>query len=297
MKKFFKVLIIAFFVVCPSRVHASGLLAAGATIAAEAAGSAAIVAALEQIHAVEIIKFISTAKETADTARDTYKNLQKLIDAEKRSLKNIQSIVDIRSVSDFVNWTNRTMYLAREEEYYYNQMGIKIGNNTYKMHEINQIPDAMRNSFRDPYDGDFTEDEKRDMWIRLGLTPGNYNYMKTWEERNDKIAKRILTYSDVFADEFEEAAERNQNIMDKYRESGDDLDINEIEKEAHITAMNTEMAIREQTRLMVEMHEYQLSRDRLAAIPPSPPKRSDFWDEDPFGSISGGHGVNNYENW
>jgi len=293
MRKFFKVLFVAIFFVFPLRVHASGIAAA----AAEISGSAAIITAMEQIHATELVQFLATAKKTFETARDTYKNLEKAIEVERKAWNNIRSVVDIRSVEDFMSWTNRTMYLARQEEDIYNQMGVRIGNKTYKMHEIDQIPDAMRNSFRDPFEGDFTEEEKRNMWIKLGLTPGNYNYMKTWEERNNKIAKRILTYSDIFADEMEEAAERNENIMGKYTESSDDLDINEITKEAHITAMNTEMAIREQTRLIIEMHEYELSKDRMNAMLPSPPKRSDFWDEDPFGSITGGQGVNNYERW
>jgi len=293
MKKLLKVFVVVFFVACPLRVHAVGAAAA----AAESLGAAAIVATLEKNHLIEIVEFAATAAETAKTAKDTYENFLKLKEAERKAWNNIRSVVDIRSVEDFMKWTNRTMYLAREEEYYYSQMGVQIGGNTYKMHEIDQIPDALRNSFRDPWDKDYTEEEKRDMWIKLGLTPGNYNYMKTWQERNDKIAKRIMTYSDIFAAEAEEAAERNQNIMGKYQASSDTLDINEISKEAHITAMNTEMAIREQTRLMIEMHEYQLSRDRMNEQLSTPPKKSDFWGENPFGNISGGQGSNSYENW
>jgi hypothetical protein len=294
MRKFLRVLVVVFFVVLPLRVHAGGLVSA----ATGAMGDAAIIAAMEQIHITEMVEYAVMAAEALNTAKNTLDSFKKLVAAEKRALKNIASVVDIRSVEDFVSWTNRTMYLARQEEDIYNQMGVKIGKNTYKMHEINQIPDAMRNSFRDPYEGDFTEEQVRDMWIKLGLTPGNYNYMKTWEERNNKIAKRILTYSDIFADEMEEAAERNENIMAKYRDSDEDgIDINEITKEAHITAMNTEMAIREQTRLMIEMHDYQMSRDKMNENLPTPPRRSDFWGESPFGSITGGQGSNSYERW
>jgi len=293
MKKFLKVLVVTLFVICPLRVHASGVIAAGA----EAAGALSIIGAIGESTALQIAEYAHIIKNTYDTFENAVKQLEKLKAAEKRAIKNITSIVDIRSIDDFVNWQNRMSYLAREEEYYFNQMGVQIGKNKYDMTQIFDIPDALLNSFRDPFDGDYTEEEKRDMWIKLGLTPGNYNYMKTWEERNDKIAKRILTYSDILADEHEEAAIRNQNVMGKYTVSSEDLDINEITKEAHITAMNTEMAIREQTRLMIEMHEYELSKDRMAATPPSPPKRSFFWDEDPFGSITSGHATNSYENW
>jgi len=294
MRKFLRILVVLIFVVFPLRVHAGGIVSAVTT----GVTNSAIIALLTSTEAMHIANQVVNIVEFATTAKSTYDSFIKLVDAEKRALKNIASVVDIRSVEDFMSWTNRTMYLAKQEEDIYKHMGVKVGNNTYKMHEIMQIPDAMRNSFRDPYEGDFTEEQVRDMWIKLGLTPGNYNYMKTWEERNDKIAKRILTYSDIFADEMEEAAERNENIMGKYQESDEEgIDINEITKEAHITAMNTEMAIREQTRLMIEMHEYQLSRDKMNERLPTPPRRSDFWGESPFGSITGGQGSNSYERW
>ena len=288
MKKFTKLLIVTLFVVCPLRVHAAGAIAAS---------TAAVIAAIGTHSGVQILQFIEMVKNNVKTVENTLNNVKLLTEAERKAWNNLKSIVDVRSIDDFVKWTNRTMYLAREEEYYYNQMGVQIGKNTYKMTEIDQIPDALRNSFRDPWDRDYTDQEKEDMWIRLGLTPGNYNYMKTWQERNDKIAKRIMTYSDIYADEAEEAYARNQNIMDKYSVSSDTLDANEIAKEAHITAMNTEMAIREQTRLMIEMQEYQLSRDRMADTPPSQVKRSSFWGENPFGSITSRQGTNSYENW
>ena len=290
MKKFLRFFVVALFVVCPLRVLASGIIGGAISSATEAISSGLIIEELNRIHLIEIVQF-------AKTAKDTYDDLQESIEAAKRAWNNIRSVADARSVGDFMKWFNRQLYLEREVEERYNKVSVKVGKNAYKLHEIDQIPDALRNSFRDPREGDFTEQEKKDMWVSLGLSPSNYTYLKTWQERNDKIAKRILTYSDVFADEHEEAAARNRNIMGKYLHSGDDLDINEITKEAHITAMNTEMAIREQTRLMIEMHEYNLSRDRMFDTPPNQPRRSDFWDEDPYGSITAGHGVNSYENW
>jgi len=291
MKKFFKFFVVALFVVCPLRVHAAGEIASTIVSAIKGAvDSAGIIKVMNAIHAKEIIELMNTASDTAE-------DLEHTIEATKRAWNNIQSIVDVRSVGDFMKWFNRQLYLEQEVEYRYNKVSVKVGKNSYKLHEIDEIPDALRNTFMDPREVDFTEEEKKQMWVSLGLAPSNYAYLKTWQERNDKIAKRIITYSDVLADEHEEAAARNQNIMGKYSVSSKTLDINEITKEAHITAMNTEMAIREQTRLMIEMHEYNLSRDRMLDTPPNQPRRSDFWGEDPYGSITAGHGVNSYENW
>jgi hypothetical protein len=286
MKGFFVVLVLSFFAVCPMRVHAVG------------AAEAAIVGVLEANHVLEYAQFLLMVKNTLKAAEDTYEDLQHTIKSTERAIKNLQSIVDVRSLSDFMAWNNRQLYLEREVETRYSDISVKVGRNTFRLHEIDEVPDALRNSLRDTFDGNFTEDEKRDMFVSLGLAPSNYAYLKTWEERNQKIAKEIMTYNDVFYDELEEAKERNENIMGKYRVPGDEPpDINEISKEAHITAMNTEMAIREQNRLLVEMHQYTLSRDKIMDTPPTPFRLSDRWNYNVWEPITEGYGVNSYEIW
>ena len=297
MKKFSTLFAIVFFAVCPLKVYSAGAISGVIGAIGDAIGDAAVSATLWEIHGINIVELITTAKKTAETAKNTIDQLKKMEEAAERAIKNIRSVVDVRSVGDFMNWYNRQLYLEREVEYRYDKASVNIGKNTYKLHEIDEIPGAMMNTFRDARDGDFTEEQKRDMLISLGLAPSNYTYLKTWQDRSNKIAKRILTYSDIYSDEQQDAYDRNKNIMDKYDDSSDNLDINEITKEAHITTMNIEMAIREQTRLMNERNEYDLSRDRIMDTPPTPPRRSYFWDENPFGSITEGHGENNYERW
>lgn len=289
MKRFFVVLVVAFLVVCPLKVNALGI--------AESALLTSLEATTAWMYAMQVIEFGNQLEQMVLTVEQSFQQLEHMIDSTERAYKNLRSIVDVRSISDFFEWNNRQLYLEREVEMRYNNISVKVGKNTYRLHEIDEVPDALRNTFRDTFDGDFTEDEKRDMFISLGLAPSNYAYLKTWEERNKKIARQIMTYNDVFYDELDLAKERNDNIMGKYQASSDDLDINEITKEAHITAMNTEMAIREQNRLLVEMHQYTLSRDKIMDTPPTPPQRSRIWGVDPFGSVTEGYGVSNYERW
>jgi len=290
MKRTAKIFLIALAIAFPIRAHASG--------AVVAAGTAAIIASDWAMQVINIVEYVKSAYNAYETAKNSYEQLQNMIDAERRALENLRSVVDVRSWKDFMNWSNRQLYLARESEYYYDQMGVSIGGETIKMREIDKIPGALRNEFRDPRNDDYTEEQKRDMWISLGLTPGNYTYLKTWEDRNDKIAERILTYSQIYHDEHEEAAARNKEFIDNYKKVNEDLHQNEIFKNIHITSMTQEMLLREQNRLMVELMEYELSRQKMAATPPSPPGRSHIWDENPFGPISNsGHFVRTGEGW
>ena len=243
-------------------------------------------------------QYIYKGYQFYQTAVNTYNQFQKMVEAEKRTFNNLRSIVDTRSLADFMNWGNRQLYLARESEHYNEQMGIKIGNNTYSAHDIDKIPAALMNEFSDPFSNELTEEEKRDIWLKMGLTPGNYAYLMAYEDRRDKIAKRIMTYSDIFFDEHEEAAARNRNMINKYGSSNEELDINEISKERHITDMNIEMTLREKTRLLMELSEFELSQQEIDSRPPTPTMRSLIWGADPFGSaVPNSNTINRYESF
>jgi hypothetical protein len=243
---------------------------------------------------MNVVRQVEHIIEMYNTVKNTYETFQHLYRAEKRALENLKSVVDIRSFSDFMNWQNRQMYLERRAEDIYKGMNVKVGKNSYSLTEIDQIPDALRNTFSDPFNKDFTEEEKRDIYLKMGLTPGNYIYLKTWQQRNDAIAKKIRTYGEIFEEETEEAFLSNQNLIDKYKTSSEDIDINEITKEAHITAMKQEMLLRELIQIMIGMHDYDLSRDKMMKTPPSPPKLPYDVGDRIFGSITEGVGSNNY---
>lgn len=286
MRKFLKIIVVLVFLASPVRVHAAGV--------GSAALAAMIYIQLQATHLMQVLSFALELRESIKTVYNTYNQLQRMIDAERRALNNLRSIADVRSISDFMTWQNRQLFLAREAEWHFDRMNVRVGGNTYSMREIEDIPNALRNSFRDPFERDFSEEDRRNLLLRLGMAPGNYTYLRTWEQRNNEIARRIMTYSNIFHAEHEEAAMRNQAVMDRYSVVNEDLDINEILMETHVTAMNTEMAIREQTRIMIEMHEYTLSRDRMMDTPPTPPSLSHHWNSNHFDRITEGIGINSF---
>ena len=228
----------------------------------------------------------SQLADMAKSVKHEYDKLKELKDSAERAVNNLKGVADVKSVGDFKNWFNRQLYLERETEYRYNNIGIKVGKTNYKISDIDKIPAALRNEYFDKYKNDFTSEEIMDMWVNKHLTPGNYAYVKMWQERNEKIAREIRTYNDVFADEFEEAANRNDNLMNKYSKENTELDKNEILKETHITNMNIEMAWRENTMMKGKWIDYRLSRDRLAEIPATPVQPYRNWNESIYGSIT-----------
>jgi hypothetical protein len=256
---------------------------------------ALIYAKLTETEVMNVIRQVANIFQYIETAYNTYETLMNLYRAEERALKNLRSIVDIRSVSDFVNWQNRVFYLGRQEEQIYSRMGVNIDGKRYGITDIDKIPEAMKNDFKDNYRADFSEEDQYNMFTSLGMTPSNYLYMKTWQQRNDAMAKQIRTYREIHADEAEDAAARNQNIISKYQVSGEELDANEIAKEAHITAMNQEMLLRELIQITIGMKDYELSRDKLNEIPPTPPQQPYGAKDKIFGDgITEGRGRRNY---
>jgi hypothetical protein len=291
MKKKIIVFCLLVFVLVPSvKTHAAG--------AASAAVTAAIHALQWSDSIATILSWRQQVLDMRDNITNTYESMRRIVDTERRALENLRSIGDIRSIDDFWSWQNRVFFLARESEQHFNNIQFTVGNRSYGIREVDQIPDALRDNFSDPFARNFTDEERRRFLTQHGrLTAGNYVFMRSWQQRNQEIAQRIMSVDQVLADEFDDAADRNQEMMDRYANVNEDLQEREILMNTHITAMQMEMAIREQTRLMVELHQYQLSRDRMMDTPPTPPFLSDSWNHNPFGSVTQGAGESSFSNW
>ena len=287
MKRITFFIAFVFFFSSPYFVHAGG--AAGAAIAEsiflQDMIQYAADLAIQGKQVYEMVESVLTAKE----------QLENIIASEKRAIKNLKSVLDVRSFGDFMNWFNRQIYLSQKAEASYSELGVSIGKNNIKLSEIDKIPDALRNTFHDPFDKDFTEEEKYQMYTQLGLSPSNYMYLKTWQVEGEDLTKRIMTYGGIFSEEAEEAAWRNREIMDKYMNSSEDSpDANEIAKQSGLSLAQIEMAIREQNNLLMLLHKWLLVKDKENSMPPSPPRLSPDYKQPMFERITGGSGRSSY---
>jgi hypothetical protein len=246
--------------------------------------------------ALEKTYYIQQAEDMVMSIKHLYDQLEHLKRTEERYMKNLKSIMDARSFSDFMGWFNRSLYITQEAERIYNGMGVKIGGKNYGLTDIDEIPDALRNEFVDRHSGDLTEEEKYRVWTRLGLAPSNYFYLKTWQNRSEEIKKRFIAAREMHADELEEAADRNNAILAEYSEESEDIDSNKIAKNSHATQMQIEMVLRDLSLSVDDLKDYIATRDQADKILPNPMMPSENWNRSSFSPITNGKTKERFEN-
>jgi prefoldin subunit 5 len=241
---------------------------------------------MEKTQMENVLYYIMMVEQQVQSVFNTYYQLQNMIRAEERALKNLEGIASVGSYSDLMSWYNRQLYLERQVEERYQNIGVQIGSKNYRISEIEEIPGALRDRFAsDEYWDDFSEEQRREMWMRLGLTPSNYIYQTAWLENERSLARRILTRLDTVNEENQDAFMQNDEILN--------MTINGEVAEKGIlqgilqVAVDTNRAIREANYDAAEWREYQLSLERLKNVPQGRPGLSDIWGAELFtGRIS-----------
>jgi len=241
---------------------------------------------LEATGIEQAIYYAQSMAQFVESVQHAYQQVQHMIEAEKRAIENLRSITDVKNFDDFMKWQNRQLYMEREVEDRFNNLGVKIGGKTYRTGDIDDIPEAMQSTFgREYWENEFTEDQRREMYLNAGLSPGNYTYVKKWREREGDFVKKIQAQAQLWADENEDAANNYNHLIDKYA-SGDEVHTNEILQNINMSLIQQEMVLREIARQMAEKNEYDVAMNQLASTPPNPPRLSDTFNARPFGSIS-----------
>jgi hypothetical protein len=240
----------------------------------------------------QVIYYAQSLTELVANAQNTYNQYQNMIRAEERALANLRSIADVRSFDDFMEWQNRQLYLERQAEYRFKNMGIKIGDKKYTMKNVEDIPEGLRNNFGDPYWEDFTEAQRKEMWTRLGLSPSNYMYVKTWQEREDAIARNFLGKKDAVNEDNMTMYELFKSTADRYATENENIGEKEILMDTHITLMDVSKTLRNILYDMAEKNELELARQKQADTPPNQPRLSDHWNSSTFGPITAEPGKN-----
>jgi len=238
---------------------------------------------------------IKQAAEDAMSVYHLYEQVQHWVRNEERYLKNLRSIMDVRSFQDFMGWFNRSMYIARESERIYSDMGVNIGGKKYYLSEIDEIPEAVRNEYIDRNWDNISEEERYKIWTKLGLAPSNYFYMKTWQNRNEEIKKRLLTSREMHLDEMEDAAARNNDLLAQYSESSDDIDSNTIAKNSGASLAQIEMALRELTVTTDDLMAYIASRDEANKFIPNSYVPYENWNLSLYKRLTDTSFVSNFE--
>jgi hypothetical protein len=110
-------------------------------------------------------------------------------------------------------WNNRQLYMERQVEAKFHSIGMNIGGKRYGLTEAMDIPGALLNDLKDTATGEFTEAQRKRMYVKLGLSPLNYNYVKTWQGRIEDSVKWMATKTEVLNEENAISAEEEAADM------------------------------------------------------------------------------------
>jgi hypothetical protein len=151
--------------------------------------------------------------------------IQTMENQVENQVKNLRNIGEIHSYKDFMDWYNRQLYLERKTEETFTNMNVTIGNRSYKLTDVEGMAYGFNDTFVDHWNKEFTEDQRREMWVKLGVTPSNYAYIQTWNAREQQIAHEFLAAREIQNEKYKNEMERNnenQKALEKDKAKSDD---------------------------------------------------------------------------
>jgi hypothetical protein len=237
---------------------------------------------MSKTHADQVIYYIQMIEQQIQAAQNTYNQYQNLIRAEQRALENLKGITSVNSFDEFMNWYNRQLYLERQTENRFKNLGIKIGGKNYKLADIDKIPDAATNQYVDYWD-DFSPQQRRQMWLNLGMTPANYTYVQAWKAKEKAIADILLTNREVVNEENMAAMERNNEIL--ARAMNEEVGEKGVMQAILEVLVDTNRATREGNLDAAAAREWEAARARQETTADNVPVLSDWWDQNYYRPI------------
>ena len=254
---------------------------------------------LNNTYAAQVIYHAQSIGQMVENAANTYNQFQNLLRMEKMALNNLTNVADIRSWDNFMDWYNRQLYLEKQTEERFLNMGVKIGSETYRLSDIEDIPAALASgasNFLDTWTNGLSEQQQREMWLNMGLSPANYAYVQTWKAREQEFARNIMTKRAVINEENMSAMENNNRILARLEEDQslpDDQRMGEKEMMGYTlqVMIDTNRVMRQMAYDQAEANEHTLAQARLENTPPNPPDLSERWNTSTFGQISDHEGT------
>jgi hypothetical protein len=279
-----------------ARILLAAALFAGTLAGANAQVGAVTAPILEGImtttHADQLIYYAQSIAQMAENATNTYNQFQNMLRAEQMALNNLKGFSDVKSLDGFMTWYNRQLYLDQQAENRFNSMGVKIGGKTYRIADIEDIPKALQTEYIDYWSTDFSPEQRRQMWINLGLSPSNYAYVQVWKAREDELVKKAFAKQDIVNEENMAAAEQENEMLKALEEDAKLPEDQRMGEKAVATmnlqvSMGTNRLLRNMALDQAEAEERRMVEERARNPPPNPPMLSETWGQDMFSPITG----------
>ena len=264
--------------------------AAHAQITVAAPVMEAIMAAL---HVEQILASAKQLQETITSGITLGSMLYQMEQQAENSLRNLSRIGEINSWDDFMKWYNRQLYLESETIDTFNNLGLKVGGKHYNFSDMEGMAYAMDDTFAEFWNREFTEEQRRDVWLSAGLTPANYVYVQTWKEKEKNLAKRMLMSSTVQNNEYMQRMIRNNKNLtrlaaDAQKAEAEKMDSKELAAITAETAINTNKDINDIKMSLANLDEYLSVRMYKENVPYDEPAMSPWSEKSGFRPMKSG---------
>jgi hypothetical protein len=207
----------------------------------------------------------------------------------ERTLQNLKSAKDIKSYKDFMSWYNRQLYLERQTTDMFKNANISIGNKNYSLYDIEGIIDAVDDKYIDYWNKEFTDKQRKEMWVGLGLTPSNYAYVQTFKQKERDLSRKAFYAAEIQNEYYVQNMERNnerQNKLaaDKNFSVDDQMGEKEVMQMLLESSMENNKVLNDLAMMQAQQLEMQASQYYLDQAKPDAPAFAD-WPEDGFGPL------------
>jgi len=239
----------------------------------------------------QIIHYAQELIQWAETATRFKQQLEHMKFQVERAHQNLQSIQDVDNWSDFKAWYNRQLYYERMTMETFKKANIHIGRKDYSLYDLESIKDAVDYKYIDYWNREFTEEQNKEMWLRLGLTPSNYAYVQPFREKANNLAREAFNATEIQGLWYQRNMERNNERLqkldaDKNLENDDPNKLTEKEILMYMleSSQETNKVANDIAMNQAHMMEMQAAEHYLDQTPIHNKALSD-WPDDAFGPL------------
>jgi len=233
-----------------------------------------------------VVHYAQEVQEWANTAAHFIKQVEHMRFQVERTLQNLKSAKDIKSYDDFISWYNSQLYQERKTLNMFKNANISIGNKNYSLYDIEGIIDAVDDKYIDYWNNEFTDKQRKELWLSLGLTPANYAYVQPFREKARELSREAFFASDIQNEWYVRNMERNKERQDKLAfDKNLPLESQMGEKEVLQLLLESSMennkVLNDLAMMQAKQLEMQATQYYLNQAEPDAPPFSD-WPEDGF---------------
>jgi len=242
---------------------------------------------VEKSFAADVIHYGIVAADAATKIQNLVSMGKTMGDQLSLAVHNLNTLNSIESWSDFTNWYNRQLYMERRAFETFKKMNINVGGKSYHFTDVEGIGESFNEVLlKFQWDKEFSEEQRREMWIRLGLSPSNYVYRQVYKQKFSELNDLFFAVPDIINDD---NMDSNNKLYDIYEELANDakkpedkrLGQKQLEMYQLEVAIETTKALNDIKMLMGEMMRMEAIKNRLHETPYSDPPLAD-WPEKGF---------------